>query len=558
MSSSVATSHLSGENGVPDFDSILGHVSDGVTVETVTGQVIYANAAAAQVYGFATTSELVEAGAAERLWPRTLLTESGSSVGFELRPAGRVLSGEPIADQIVRLRKSAARDDLWYSLCATPYRDASGQLQGAITFWHDVTTLKRSEATQRLLAEASAALAASLDIEATLSAVARMAVPALADWCVVFLVDDDRNIHRVELAAADPKREELLRQIQDQFPPVWESPLPAARVIRTGEVVLIPSVDAGWLKENTGHEGYEPLAIAIGLRSTLVVPMIAEGRILGALSFGAATAGHFGPSEVAVATELGSRAGYAVDHARLYASSREAIDSRDRFLSIAAHELRTPVAVMKAFAELLEREQVRGTLSPARTSHLISRIVSGANRLDHLTSEVLDVARSHLGQLPLRPRPFDLVDLVQEIADRHRERVVDTHQVVVEAVESAPLVADPERIEQVLINLIENALKYSPAGGTVRVIVEPDAEGVRVSVIDDGIGLPVGAVETIFSPFERATNAAERGIPGLGLGLYIGRSFVERHGGRIWAESAGEDQGTAVAFWLPATANAPS
>jgi signal transduction histidine kinase len=353
------------------------------------------------------------------------------------------------------------------------------------------------------------------------------------------------------LAAADPAREEILRQIQDRFPPVWDSPLPAARVIRTGEVILAPTVDPTWLKKYTGDDDYGPLAAAIGLRSSLVVPLIADGRILGALSFGGATPDQFGPSDVAVATELASRAAYAVDHARLYAASREAVDARDRFLSIAAHELRTPVAVMKAFAELLEREQTRGTLTPARTSHLISRIVSGANRLDHLTSEVLDVARSHLGQLPLRPRPFDLVKLVQEIVERHQERVVESHEVFVDAGESSPIVADPERIEQVLINLIENALKYSPAGGTVRVTVEPDAGGVRVSVIDDGIGLPLGAAEDIFSPFERAANASERGIPGIGLGLYIGRSFVERHGGRIWAESAGEDQGTAVTFWLP-------
>jgi len=194
-------------------------------------------------------------------------------------------------------------------------------------------------------------------------------------------------------------------------------------------------------------------------------------------------------------------------------------------------------------------------LTPARTSHLISRIVSGANRLDHLTSEVLDVARSHLGQLPLRPRLFDLVALVHEIVDRHLDRAIDTHRVTIDAVVMRQITADPERIEQVVINLIENALKYSPAGGTVQVAVVPELNGVRVSVMDDGIGLPLGAAEAIFSPFERATNASTHGIPGLGLGLYIGRSFVERHGGRIWADSAGENQGTTVSFWLPETAN---
>jgi signal transduction histidine kinase len=124
--------------------------------------------------------------------------------------------------------------------------------------------------------------------------------------------------------------------------------------------------------------------------------------------------------------------------------------------------------------------------------------------------------------------------------------------VVIEADGPCPVVADPDRLDQVLGNLIENALKYSPAGGTVRVTVERADGGARVSVADDGIGLPAGAAETIFTPFGRATNAAESGISGLGLGLYIGRSFVERHGGRIWAESAGENRGTTLSFWLPA------
>jgi signal transduction histidine kinase len=123
--------------------------------------------------------------------------------------------------------------------------------------------------------------------------------------------------------------------------------------------------------------------------------------------------------------------------------------------------------------------------------------------------------------------------------------------VVVEVDGPCPVMADPDRIEQVLVNLVENALKYSPAGGTVRVTVAHEGDGVRVSVADKGIGLPAGVNEAIFAPFGRAANAAESGIPGLGLGLYIGRSFVERHGGRIWAESPGEGRGTTVSFWLP-------
>jgi signal transduction histidine kinase len=353
------------------------------------------------------------------------------------------------------------------------------------------------------------------------------------------------------LAAADPRKEDLLRQIQDRFPPEWDSPLPAARAIRNSETIVTAEANTDWLATHTHDEEYRRLAGKIGLRSALAVPFSARGRTLGALSFGALTPGRFGPAEVAVATELAGRAALAVDNARLYTEAQAAVAARDQFLSIAAHELRTPVAVTKAFAELLVREQAKGTPSPERIAHLVGRVVGGTERLDRLTNELLDVARLRLGLLPLRPERLDLAALTREVVERHAEGAGESHQIVIDATTPCTVAADPDRIEQVLVNLIENALKYSPTGGTVRVTVEPDEDGTRVSVTDEGIGLPDGAAEAIFDPFGRAANAAESGIPGLGLGLYIGRSFVERHGGRIWAESAGEHRGTTVSFWLP-------
>jgi PAS domain S-box-containing protein len=542
--------HLAGGD---DFAAILDHVADGVTVQDATGRLVYANAAAAQALGFASAAELLATPLPEVLARCVLLDEDGSALAVDRLPGSRALAGEVEATMMARLRIVATGEERWSSLRATPILDTMGRIRGVVNVWHDVTALKRGEAIQRLLAEAGAALAASLDVEATLAAVAHMAVPALADWCVVFLADEDRRIRRVELAAADPAREALLRTIQDSHPPAWDGPLPAARAIRTGEAIVTAEADPAWLAAHTEDEEYRRLVAEIGLRSALAVPLAARGRTLGALSFGSATPARFGPAEVGVAWELASRAALAVDNARLYAEAQAAIAARDRFLSIAAHELRTPVAVVKAFAELLVRELERGTQSPERIAHLIRRVIGGAERLDRLTDDLLDISRLRLGQLPLRPEPLDLAALAREVVERHRERAKETHHVVVDAAVTCPVRGDPDRIEQVLANLVENALKYTPEGGEVRVTVRQDAGGVRVSVADEGIGLPAEAIETIFTPFGRAANAAESGIPGLGLGLYIGRSFVERHGGRIWAESAGENRGTTVSFWLPAT-----
>ena len=246
-------------------------------------------------------------------------------------------------------------------------------------------------------------------------------------------------------------------------------------------------------------------------------------------------------------------AALAVENARLLREAQQAVRDRDRFLSIAAHELRTPVAGIKGYAQMLVRAKERGTLSPDRLVKGLASIDRSTAHLTALTNDLLDVARLRLGQLPLRPVRLALGPLVGEVVDR----VVDGRSLVTRpeiAVETGlPLVrADPERIGQVLANLIDNAATYSPEGGVIRVALRAEGGGVAVEVADEGIGLPRGAEEVIFEPFGRAENALQRSLPGLGLGLNICRSIVERHGGRIWARSAGEDRGSTVGFWLPA------
>ncbi|MDP9375278.1 MAG: HAMP domain-containing histidine kinase, partial [Chloroflexota bacterium] len=227
--------------------------------------------------------------------------------------------------------------------------------------------------------------------------------------------------------------------------------------------------------------------------------------------------------------------------------------ARDQFLSIASHELRTPVTSVQGYTELLLRAHARGWPDPARTARYLQALEGGTKRLAALTQDLLDVSRLHSGQFPLRSRPFDLAALAARGVAAFRDRLGSGHTLTVEtACNDCPLVGDPDRLEQVLTNLLENAVKYSPDGGPIRVMVRPDDAGMLLAVRDEGIGLPPGLAEAIFVPFGRAPNAAGRQIPGLGLGLHICREIVERHGGRIWAESAGEGRGTTVNVWLPA------
>jgi signal transduction histidine kinase len=220
-------------------------------------------------------------------------------------------------------------------------------------------------------------------------------------------------------------------------------------------------------------------------------------------------------------------------------------------LSIAAHELKTPVTAIKLAAELLTRAGRSGQ-DPPQVARLMEALDAGAARLVRLIDDLLDVARLQTGQLQVRAQDVDLLQLVAEATESYRSRLSPGHELVVEDIESPCLVSgDPDRLQQVLANLIDNAVKYSPLGGSIRVSVRHAEDGYLIQVKDQGIGVPAGSEESIFAPFGRAPNVAQSAIPGMGLGLYICRQIIGSHGGRIWASSGQVEQGSEMNVWLP-------
>jgi signal transduction histidine kinase len=237
----------------------------------------------------------------------------------------------------------------------------------------------------------------------------------------------------------------------------------------------------------------------------------------------------------------------------LRSEAEAALAIRDEFMSIAAHELRTPVTGIKISAQLALRA-LRDELNLDReqTAHYMVSVVSGANRLVRLINDLMDVSRMRSGGLVLRVALLDLVALVSSVVLRYAEAAGERHQVTAD-LPAAPLIVsgDAGRLEQILDNLLSNAVKYSPRGGEIRVRLVPAHDGIVLTVSDTGIGLTPGAQDRIFEPFGRAANASRQGLPGMGLGLHICRQIADAHGGRMWAESGGEGQGMHVSLWLP-------
>jgi signal transduction histidine kinase len=289
-----------------------------------------------------------------------------------------------------------------------------------------------------------------------------------------------------------------------------------------------------------------------------VVPLLEDTTALGALMV------TFDDQRVLDAAEqdflvlLGRHAAQALRRARQFEAARaaeqaarDALRARDEFLGIASHELRTPVTAIKSLAQLLQRTRRRGMLDMARLDRSLAQIATSSDRLATLTEDLLDVSRLQSGRFELHLELVDVAEVVYECADSTRPQLEARHELTLRVDESCQARLDRVRFEQVMGNLLSNALKYSPVGGEVGIEIRRSASGVLVSVRDQGIGLPPGQAELVFQPFGRASNASQRQIQGMGLGLYICRHIVERHGGRIWAESEGLDRGATFTMWLP-------
>ena len=219
---------------------------------------------------------------------------------------------------------------------------------------------------------------------------------------------------------------------------------------------------------------------------------------------------------------------------------------KDQFISVAAHELKTPVAVMKGFAQALLRTD--DNMPPARRK-MLDAINRGSDRIDRVVQDLLDISRFHAGRLDLVMEKIYLPDLVEQVADReslsatkHQIRLTDASPVVV--------LGDRDRLEQVVVNLIDNAMKYSPGGWDVEVGVRLAGKDAVVQVSDRGVGIPREKQGHIFERFYRAHTGTAFDYGGMGVGLYISKEIVGRHGGRIWFESR-EGEGSVFSFSLP-------
>ena len=468
-----------------------------------------------------------------------------------------------VEDEGWRVRKDGSR--FWADVVITALFD-DGKLVGYAKVTRDLTDRKRSE-EQRALRQAAERVAERVGrlqaVTAALAAASRpeqvahllttvgMAAMGASASAVAFPVHDPDLLQIVSVHGYEPTTVELQQRIRR------DDPYTLAEAWRTGEAVFIPSR----AHMTSVYSHLRSLAARSVFEAWTALPLVIERQLLGILSLTYVEPHVFDEEERNVLLALADVAAQALDRAQLFESERRtraeaqaAVRAQDEFLSIASHELRTPVAAVKATAQLAQRAIARGTLDKQRLERHLDSIVRASDRLTSLVDDLLDVSRLRTGRLQLRRQPVDVVGLVEEVVERYRSQLEERPEYALH-LDSLPgpcvVDVDPSRLEQVLDNFLSNAVKYSPSGGEICVTIATDASGLSITVADQGIGLPAGQTAAIFEPFGRAPNASAQQIPGLGLGLAICRQLIEAHGGRVWANSPGEQRGTTVGLWVP-------
>ena len=391
------------------------------------------------------------------------------------------------------------------------------------------------------LAAASQLLVASLDYETTLQDVADLLVPDLAECCFIDLLEPDNTIRRIAAAAAEPIVLDGSEGAGVRLSP--RSDHPVAAVIRTAQPLLSSDLPEAFRQKSAG-----------AFVSALIVPLITRGAPTGALTWLAAAARPaYAVADLSLAQDLARRCALAVDNARLYREARVAVSIRDEFLSVAAHELKTPLTSLRGYAQLLGREFDKGHVAnPDRARRAAMTIQVQSDKLARLVAQLLDISRIQSGKLAIERKEADLSQLVRDIVDGARSQLKE-HTLVAHLPIELVLLIDPLRIEQVVTNLIDNAIKYSPEGGQIDVALSTraDAKGVQLTVRDRGVGVPLEHRAYIFDRFYQAhAGGPLTSMAGMGLGLYISRQIVELHGGTIEADFP-EDGGAKFVVTLP-------
>ena len=452
------------------------------------------------------------------------------------------------------LLRQADNSYRWFVDKTVPIAGDDGRIEEWIGTAIDVHDQHVAQEGLAFLAKANEIFASSLDYRDTLKNVTFLAVPRIADWCAVDMADAGNALRkRLAVAHVDPAKIALAEEFYRKFPPEPETDA-IYRVMKTGTPELVPFVPDEMLAQLARSEEHLRMMRELGILSFMIVPLRSRGEVVGTITF-VASDRRYSERDLAQAEELAYRASIAIENARLYSAAQTANRAKDEFLATLSHELRTPMTAVLGWSRMLKLG-----LSDSEAQVAIDAIEQSASAQAQLIEDVLDVSRIMSGKLTFDPRPTDLRTVAQAAITTVHPAAVAKGIEILTAIPPMlpPIPGDEGRLQQIVWNLLANAIKFTPRGGTVTLRLSHEGSVVRLVVSDTGEGIDRAFLPYVFEPFRQADSSTTRPHGGIGLGLAIVRSLVEMHGGRIRVASEGKGRGATFTLELPVLEAAPA
>ena len=429
---------------------------------------------------------------------------------------------------------------------------AANQAKDEFLKARDQALVEAQRAHERLsfLAEATRVLVTSLDTTETLGRVARVLVPAMADYCLISMMMKNGTFRLATVVHRDPDKQGAIQELSGRIAPEKLSAShPMTRVHQTRSALVFEDCSAQKKRPAADRE-YLGAHRTLGGRSVMIVPLAAHGQTLGVMTLGRLDERDpFHHEDLELGEELARRTALAVANARLYSDAQDANRLKDEFLATVSHELRTPLTAILGWAQMLQG----GTLDETTGRRALGSIERNAKFQSHLIEDLLDISRISTGKLRLDVRPLELAPIIEAAVDAVRP-AADAKAIRLEKTidwKAGLISGDSDRLQQVIWNLLTNAIKFTPRDGCVRIILERRTSHVHIRVSDTGQGISPEFLPYMFDLFRQGDSSITRSHGGLGLGLAIVRHLVEMHGGTVEAQSEGEGKGATFVVMLP-------
>ncbi len=517
--------------GKEHLESFLENSPVGIHIANDEGIILFANKAELDLFGYEKQEYIGQPVARFYQQPEYI-----EKLALKLKKDGSLIN-QPA--KIVR--KDGTLKDVLIS-CNVYYEE--GIYKHSRCFTRDITKIKKSENYLKFLNQASEELAATHDTNEALDKIIKFLIPAFTDWLVINELREDGFAHLLKMGHADPEKVKWAEAYRKTHPISVNDPRDGsmARALRTGEAILFSEITPEIIERGSIDEEQTRILKELSIKSVMIIPMQIKGRITGVTSFISCNPKNiYDETDLSFAKDFCNRIALTLENTRLYEKVKKDIEEiieadkkKDEFISIASHELKTPVTSLKAYTQILQ--STFDDQHNQQAVEMLSKMDKQVDKLTMLIVDLLDVTKIDKGELIFQMEEFDFNELVKETAEE-MQRTTKSHKIILDLNRCDPVLGDRNRIGQVIVNLVSNAIKYSPDGRQIVIKTFCENKKVQLSVQDDGIGIPKEEHANIFKRFFRVSSKSNYTFPGMGLGLYISSEIVKRHNGRIFFDS---------------------